>query len=80
MRFNREFNGNCPCQGCEERQPGTGCHDRCGKFREWRAKVDKRNEAERAYHQANNTISEDQKLTRYGRWAMERPMFIRQWL
>lgn len=61
MSFNRENSSGCPCRGCPDRQPGTGCHDRCERFKAWRVKVDKKNEAERAYHQSNDTMSESKK-------------------
>lgn len=28
----------CPCKGCEDRE--LGCHGRCGRYAEWRAKAD----------------------------------------
>lgn len=29
---------NSPCHGCEERSPG--CHDRCGRFKQFREELD----------------------------------------
>lgn len=35
MSFNKKYT-DCPCNGCEDRAPGTGCHDTCKKFWKWR--------------------------------------------
>ena len=35
--------GDAPCMGCEERY--FGCHSKCSKYQEFRAKRDKENEA-----------------------------------
>ena len=59
MDWNRSNPHNCPCKDCQDRNPG--CHDRCEKFREWRAKIDSRNEAERAFKQKNDTLSTRKK-------------------
>ena len=32
---------------CTERQPGTGCHDRCEKYKAWQEKESRRKEAMR---------------------------------
>ena len=39
MAFNREYNNGCPCMGCTDRH--QGCHGKCDKYKEWRAKMDK---------------------------------------
>lgn len=61
MDFNRASSHGCPCRGCTDRQPGTGCHDRCERFQAWRKKLDERNKKERQFHQSNDTMSEDKK-------------------
>ena len=38
---------NCPCYGCEDRQPGTGCHDRCERYKAWKGKEDEKKKARR---------------------------------
>ena len=43
----RGHDNGCPCNGCEERQPGTGCHDRCAKFREWHDLQEKKKQVKR---------------------------------
>lgn len=36
-----------PCKGCQERVPG--CHDRCGRYGEFRATVVRKNEHMKAH-------------------------------
>ena len=46
MSFNRENASNCPCKDCEGRH--EKCHSHCDSYKEWRAKLDQRNENARA--------------------------------
>lgn len=61
MDFNREFNHGCPCKGCEDRIPEPNCHGTCEKYKEWRAKLDKHNQAVRSRHKNNDTMSDSKK-------------------
>ena len=57
MDFNRDNGHGCPCKGC----PDKGCgsyHDICPEYKEFRAAIDRRNEAERKHRQSNDTMSE----------------------
>lgn len=60
MDFNRETSHKCPCHHC----PDKGCgayHGQCEKYLKWRKALDERNEAERKFHQSNDTMSEAKK-------------------
>ncbi len=48
--FSRNNAVGCPCMGCADRRPG--CHGKCGRYAEWKKKIDARNEAERAYQES----------------------------
>lgn len=61
MAFNRGADNGCPCKGCEERKPGTGCHDRCDRYKAWKKKVDDRNEAERKDRERFDVMSDANK-------------------
>ena len=66
----------CPCKGCEERQPVTGCHDRCPKYQAWKADHEKRNAARRAAL-AVDVLSDSSKReiwrkSRYGKQKKKR--------
>ena len=47
------YDNGCPCKGCTERKPGTGCHDRCEQFKAWKEKEEKKKEAKR---EAESTV------------------------
>lgn len=47
MGWDNHNNTHCPCYQCEDRKPGTGCHDRCERFLAWKKKQDERNANER---------------------------------
>lgn len=61
MAWNRTNNNGCPCKDCQDRQPGTGCHDRCEKFQAWRKKLDERNEEERRERNSCDVMSDAKK-------------------
>ena len=61
MSFNRENNFGCPCKGCTDRVPEPRCHTTCVKYREWRAKIDERNENERKNRQNRDVMSDAKK-------------------
>ena len=37
MGWKDERDNKCPCKGCDKREPGTGCHDRCEAYQKWKA-------------------------------------------
>ena len=39
-----------PCNGCERPQKCIGCHATCKEHKEWKEKLDKVNEARKAYN------------------------------
>ena len=49
-----------PCRDCEDRE--TGCHSRCGRYKEWRAwydaKKEKENKARDAEYRAHGYMVE----------------------
>ena len=59
--FNRNNCYHCPCKGCVERVAEPNCHGACERYKEWRAKIDDINKAERVRHQSNDTMSEAKK-------------------
>ena len=48
-----------PCKGCEERH--TACHDRCSRYKAWKAEAEKIKEAQRAYADERNKIYEEEQ-------------------
>ena len=48
MRIYGPIREKPPCKGCDERH--VGCHDRCERYAEWRAKANKANEERRKYN------------------------------
>ena len=71
MQFQK---GDSPCKHC----PDKGCgayHNRCPDYIAWRKALDEKNEAERRYHQSNDTMSDAKKKAnwrskRYSRQLM----------
>lgn len=64
MSWNNTNSNGCPCHECSERLSGernTSCHDGCEKYKEWRKKMDKKNEDERLRSRSRDTISEHMK-------------------
>lgn len=49
MRLDSPIRDTPPCKVCEERYPG--CHDKCEKYKEWKANLEKVNEERRKYNQ-----------------------------
>lgn len=37
-----KYDRGCPCKGCDDRQPGTGCHDKCERYKMWKEKEDEK--------------------------------------
>ena len=61
MAFNRSNSSGCPCKGCDDRVAEPNCHATCEKYKAWRGKLDKVNEAERQRHKNNDTMSDAKK-------------------
>ena len=55
MRIDSPIRDAPPCKGCAERYPG--CHDKCGKYKEWKANLEKVNEKRRKYNQRSAIFS-----------------------
>lgn len=51
--------GAPPCKDCEERH--TACHDRCPKYKTWKAEAERIKEAKRAYAEEQHMVYEEQK-------------------
>jgi len=72
INFQRYDVLKCPCKECPEKGCGAK-HNTCEAYAKWRALLDKRNAAEREYHQRNDTMSTDKKKEmwrnkRYGKF------------
>lgn len=60
MPFNRDMrDSGCPCKECGDRNPG--CHDKCEKYKAWRAGWDRMMENRRKYMESLDTISDGYK-------------------
>lgn len=66
--YNKSFTPDSPCHGCTERKPGTGCHDRCERFGEWRNVVQKINKAEQAMNPDIMSEASKRELWRRNRY------------
>ena len=53
------MNGKPPCKGCTEREPG--CHDRCARYKAWRAEWDNYKEKHRTTFDANRAAFDGRK-------------------
>lgn len=59
MAFVSNVNSSeCPCCGCKDRKPGTGCHDRCEQYLKWKKDLTERN---KSVHLRNVNYMSDQK-------------------
>lgn len=63
-RLTGVMRGVSPCTDCGERH--TACHDRCPKYKAWKAEAEKIKEAKKAYDNERNLVYEEQK--RRNRW------------
>lgn len=58
--------GVSPCTECGERH--TACHDRCEKYKAWKAEVQRIKEKKKAYEEERNlAIEETKRRSRWGR-------------
>lgn len=65
------MNGDKPCFGCERRQ--VGCHGGCEDYKGYRARLDEKNEAERA----NSEVYEYFRLRRARKSVIDAKRMIR---
>ena len=58
--------GSPPCKNCEERH--TACHDKCPKYKAWKAEAEKIKEAKRVYDEERfNAYEEEKRRKSWGR-------------
>lgn len=51
--------GAPPCKDCEERH--TACHDKCPKYKAWKAEAERIKEAKRTYAEETYKVYEEEK-------------------
>ena len=56
-RLHGAMRGAPPCADCTERH--TACHDKCPKYKAWKAEAEKIKEARRAYEADRNQLIEE---------------------
>ena len=57
---------NAPCKGCQDRK--AGCHGKCGKYREWRAEIDRIAEKRRREQEANEVAAISVRRVKQYHW------------
>ena len=72
--WNRNRDSTNPCNGCEERK--VGCHGACGRYKEWRRKLDEKNERRVEFLKRGGTMSEaaEREIWRKQRWSRQQPI------
>lgn len=63
-RLQGVMRGTSPCTDCVERH--TACHDKCPKYHNWKAEVEKIKKVQKSYLEERQQIYEEQK--RRSRW------------
>ena len=55
IRLDSPIRETPPCKDCTDRHPG--CHDKCPRYSEWKANLEKVNEERRKYNQMATIFS-----------------------